>query len=137
KQKPAWLVTARMAKTTTRRIQPSNTIGSFHRRSFHAPAFAFLPVGLPFLGPCRILPSVNDLTVTQLTDRLLDSYAKVGGINHLDGKNLPSKSAIAAITTDLLRLLFPGFFDDRPAHSSELKVGTATLMDSVWERLEE
>ena len=58
-------------------------------------------------------PPVN-ATVIQLTDQLILSYAKAGGINHLDGKNLPSKSAIASFTADLLRLLFPGFFDDRP-----------------------
>jgi len=76
-------------------------------------------------------------TVTQLTDQLIVSYAKVGGINHLDGKNLPSKSAIAAITVDLLRLLFPGFFDEKMIHSSELKVEMVSLMDSVLERLED
>ena len=62
-------------------------------------------------------------TVTQLANQLVASYAKVGGINHLDGKNLPSKRAVAAITADLLRLLFPGFFDEKPIHSSEIKVG--------------
>jgi serine O-acetyltransferase len=77
-----------------------------------------------------------NLTVTQLTERLLASYARVGGINHLDGKNLPSKTAISGITLDLLKLLFPGFFDEKVIHSSELKVETATLMDSVQERLE-
>lgn len=76
-------------------------------------------------------------TVTQLTDQLILSYAKVGGINHLDGKNLPSKSGIAGITVDLLRLLFPGFFDDRTVHSSELKVEMVSLMDSVLDRLED
>jgi serine O-acetyltransferase len=63
------------------------------------------------------------------------SYARVGGINHLDGKNLPSKTAIASIACDLLRLLFPGFFDEMSIHSSQLKVETATLMDSALERL--
>ena len=62
-------------------------------------------------------------TVTQLTNELVASYARVGGINHLDGKNLPSKRAITAITMDLLRLLFPGFFDEKLIHSSEIKVG--------------
>jgi len=76
-------------------------------------------------------------SVTQLTDQLIVSYAKTGGINHLDGKNLPSKTAIAAITVDLLRLLFPGFFDERTIHSSELKVEMVSLMDSVLERLED
>src|SRR5215471_10290775 len=77
------------------------------------------------------------LTVTQLTERLVASYAREGGINHLDGKNLPSKRAIADITLDLLRLLFPGFFDEKLVHSSEIKVETATLLDSVLGRLED
>src|SRR5438552_9743740 len=77
------------------------------------------------------------LTVTQLTERLIASYARVGGINHLDGKNLPSKHAIADITADLLRLLFPGFFDEKLIHSSEIKVETATLLDSVLGNLED
>jgi serine O-acetyltransferase len=76
-------------------------------------------------------------TVTELTGQLIASYARVGGINHVDGKNLPSKSAIASITLDLLRLLFPGFFDEQPIQASELKAQTASLMDSVSERLED
>jgi serine O-acetyltransferase len=76
------------------------------------------------------------LTVTQLTEGLIASYARVGGINHLDGKNLPSKRAINSITVDLLRLLFPGFFDEKLIHSSEIKVETASRMDSVLGNLE-
>jgi hypothetical protein len=59
-------------------------------------------------------------TVTKLTNELVASYARVGGINHLDGKNLPSKRAIAAITQDLLRLLFPGYFDEKLIHSNTI-----------------
>ncbi len=78
-----------------------------------------------------------NLSVTELTEQLIASYARVGGINHLDGKNLPSKTAIGSITCDSLRLLFPGFFDEKSIHSSQLKADIATLMDSVLERLEE
>jgi len=92
---------------------------------------------LALLSRFRDNAGVQQLTVTQLTDRLVASYASVGGINHLDGKNLPSKSAITAITMDLLRLIFPGFFDDKPIHSSEIKVETASLMDSVLANLED
>ena len=81
-------------------------------------------------------PAVN-ATVTQITDGLIASYARVGGINHLDGTNLPSKTAIASITVDLLRLLFPGFFDEQTIHSSELKVEMTNLVDSVAGRLED
>ncbi len=77
------------------------------------------------------------LTVTQLTERLVASYASAGGINHLDGKNLPSKRAITIITIDLLRLLFPGFFDEKLIHSSEIKVETAALLDTVLGSLED
>ena len=77
------------------------------------------------------------LTVTQLTEKLVASYARAGGINHLDGKNLPSKSAITQITVDLLRLVFPGFFDEKPIHSSEIKVETASLLDIVLGSLED
>jgi serine O-acetyltransferase len=76
-------------------------------------------------------------TVTQLTNDLIASYARVGGINHLDGKNLPSKRAITLITIDLLRLLFPGFFDEKLIHSSEIKAETAALLDSVIGNLED
>ncbi|MCI0536057.1 MAG: serine O-acetyltransferase [Verrucomicrobiales bacterium] len=76
-------------------------------------------------------------TVTELTDQLIASYARVGGINHLDGVNLPSKTVIGFITIDLLKLLFPGFFDEKSLHSSEIKTETANLMDFVLGRLED
>ena len=76
------------------------------------------------------------LTLDQLTERLVASYAQVGGINHLDGKNLPSKRVIAAITMDLLRLLFPGFFDEKLSHSSQIRQETRALLDKVSKNLE-
>src|SRR5438309_655687 len=97
-----------------------------------------LPHGLNLALPGDLPDSVAvKLTVTQLTDRLIASYARAGGINHLDGKNLPSKRAVAGITVDLLRLLFPGFFDEKLIHSSEIKVETATLLDAVLGKLED
>jgi serine O-acetyltransferase len=71
-----------------------------------------------------------------LTERLMASYVRGGGINHVEGKNLPSKRAITGITADLLRLLFPGFFDEKLIHSSEIEAVTTTLLASVLDRLE-
>lgn len=67
----------------------------------------------------------------------MTSYAQLGGINRLEGANLPSKGAVVEITADLLRLLFPGFYDDRVIESSELKAETALLLDSLAGRLED
>jgi len=76
------------------------------------------------------------VTPSNLTEGLMTSYADVGGINHVDGKNLPSKHAIADITLDLLRLLFPGFFDETPVRLSEIEGLTSALVDRVLVRLE-
>jgi serine O-acetyltransferase len=78
-----------------------------------------------------------NFSVTELTQSLLASYRQHGGINHLDGVNLPSKGAVVDITRDLLRVVFPGFFDDHVIHSSELKAETALLLDSIAGRLED
>jgi len=64
------------------------------------------------------------------------SYVRAGGINHVDGKNLPSKPVITHITVDLLRLMFPGYFGEKLIHSSEIGGVTAALLDSVLARLE-
>ena len=77
------------------------------------------------------------LTVARLTESLVDSYARLGGINHLDGNNLPSQKAIANVTRNLLRLLFPGFFDDRVIHSSAIRAETMKLLETVAVSLEE
>lgn len=89
---------------------------------------------MPFRRDWGILNAVQ-LTVTQLTDRLVASYNTTGVINHLDGKNLPSKRAVAVITVDLLRLLFPGFFDEKLTHSSKIRSETALLVETVLGRL--
>jgi len=68
---------------------------------------------------------------------LMESYRRIGSINHLEGKNLPSKRAVGLIARDLLRLLFPGFFGERLPHAEELETEVATLLHSVCQRLRE
>lgn len=42
---------------------------------------------------------------------LLESYRSDGGINHIDGVNLPSQGSVNHLAVDCMHLLFPGFFD--------------------------
>jgi serine O-acetyltransferase len=76
------------------------------------------------------------ISVDDLAASLMASYTCAGGINHVDGKNLPSKPAIAHITVDLLRLMFPGYFGEKLIHSSEVAAVTTALLDRVMARLE-
>src|SRR6202789_2150953 len=54
-----------------------------------------------------------DRPMKKLVEQLLESYADCGGINHLTGVNLPSKMAVAALTQDLLHIIFPGFISEQ------------------------
>ncbi|MDW8344186.1 MAG: serine O-acetyltransferase EpsC [Verrucomicrobiae bacterium] len=77
-----------------------------------------------------------DEALFRVVGRLVDSFEEVGGINHLDGVNLPSREAVVDIARDLLRIMFPGFYDKEPLHSADLATFTAELIGSVARRLE-
>ncbi len=73
----------------------------------------------------------------RITEQILTSYQNGGGINHIDGSNLPSKRALAAICEDLLQLLFPGFHDQEPIHSIHLRRVTGHRIFSIADRFKE
>ena len=73
---------------------------------------------------------------SHLLQPLLDSYRNVGGINHLDRINLPSKQAIALLCNDLLHLLFPGFFSEEAVSSAELPDAAQEIIDRIASQLE-
>lgn len=52
------------------------------------------------------------MSLDDIQQALLASYARHGGINHLDGVNLPAQSSVNQIAVDCMHLLFPGFFEE-------------------------
>ncbi len=80
-------------------------------------------------------PVENNLA--KVVEQILTSYQTGGGMNNIDGSNLPSKRALATICEDLLQLLFPGFHDQDPIHSQHLPRVTQHRVFSVSERLVE
>lgn len=71
----------------------------------------------------------------KITNSLLESYENVGGINNIDGANLPSKRAVATICQDLLQLFFPGFHDEEAIHSRHLHRVTAFRVRNIADHL--
>ena len=71
----------------------------------------------------------------EIVSALIASYHEIGGINHVDCGNLPSKRAVASLCEDLLHLLFPGFFADEALASDELQMMTNELVASVRQHL--
>ena len=79
--------------------------------------------------------SMTESNLIPLVTNVLSSYRKIGGINNIDGSNLPSKRAIAQICEDLLQIIFPGFHDEQPIATEQVNEITSTRIMSVAERL--
>ena len=60
----------------------------------------------------------------------------MGGINHVDRANLPSKRSIALLCEDLLHLLFPGFFSGDAVSTEELPEAVMEIIDKIARRME-
>jgi serine O-acetyltransferase len=52
------------------------------------------------------------MTHDEIKRALLTSYETDGGINHLDGINLPSQGSVNQLARDFMHLLFPGYFEE-------------------------
>jgi serine O-acetyltransferase len=76
-----------------------------------------------------------DDPMKRLVDELLESYAQCGGIKHIAGCRLPSKMAVAALTQDLLHVIFPGFIAEHHVSKEDLPQETAHQLSSLEKRL--
>jgi serine O-acetyltransferase len=66
---------------------------------------------------------------------LLESYSRHGGINHLDGVNLPSQQSVNQLAVDCMHLLFPGYFEAAGLKESALPAHVGRLLARIDERL--
>jgi serine O-acetyltransferase len=75
------------------------------------------------------------MTPQAIKQALLESYALGGGINHLDGANLPSQDRVTDLARDLMHLLFPGFFEDTGLTQAEASPWLDKLLAKIESRL--
>ncbi|CAM3080406.1 serine O-acetyltransferase EpsC [Rariglobus hedericola] len=71
------------------------------------------------------------MTLDDITKALLASYETEGGINHLDGINLPSDESVNRLASDFMHLLFPGFFEQKPVTKKEVPALTASRLGAI------
>lgn len=76
-----------------------------------------------------------DTDLNTRIDALIVSYHAHGGINHIDGSNLPQRSAIIEITRELLSLVFPGYFDLEAMTRANMRYITGARVDDVYQKL--
>ena len=68
-------------------------------------------------------------------DGILESYRDIGGINHLEGPNLPSQQSVARIVEDLESLVFPGFHAEENLDLAGLRWAIGAKVASVFRAL--
>lgn len=54
---------------------------------------------------------LSDPRFVQAVEGLLDSYVEQGGINHIEGHNLPSLELVIEVIQELEGVLFPGYYE--------------------------
>ncbi len=74
------------------------------------------------------------MTPDAIKQALLASYARDGGINHLDGVNLPSQDTVAELARDFMHVLFPGYFGSSLA-KGEVSAWLDGLLAKINQRL--
>ena len=67
---------------------------------------------------------------------LLASYETDGGINHLDGVNLPSQESVNILARDCMHLLFPGYFEDRTLGKKDVPALISRVLTAIEQRLQ-
>jgi serine O-acetyltransferase len=72
------------------------------------------------------------MTHEEIKRALLASYEADGGINHLDGVNLPSQESVNQLARDLMHLLFPGYFEE----TSLVKKDVPAMVDQKLRHIE-
>ncbi|WP_221031043.1 serine O-acetyltransferase [Actomonas aquatica] len=77
------------------------------------------------------------MTIDAIQRALLESYQTLGGINHINGSNLPSDQSINWLAAEIMHLLFPGFFESKPLATEDVPKITAERLKNVCARLEE
>lgn len=70
-----------------------------------------------------------------LTDRIVDSYSKIGTIDHLGHSQLPSTQEVISIANDLKEVIFPGYRRRQNLHVENVTYHIGDLIDGLYDRM--
>jgi serine O-acetyltransferase len=70
-----------------------------------------------------------------LVDDVIKNYETFGGMDHLEGKDLPSKKVVIEVLEDMLTVFFPGYLGKTEITKSNVKYVLGNTLTSVYARL--
>jgi hypothetical protein len=71
----------------------------------------------------------------KLVDGIIRSYETIGGMDHLKGKDLPSKKVVTEVLEDLITVLFPGYLGKEDVTKANIKYLLGNTLTSIYTRL--
>jgi serine O-acetyltransferase len=80
-----------------------------------------------------IIPAKDRLPL--LTERIVDTYAEIGGTVHLGNCPMPTYNTVVSIIEDLKSVLFPGYRRRDSLRLSNLIYHVGNLVDTLYDRL--
>ena len=79
--------------------------------------------------------SWKQTSLPKLVKEISENYDVYGGINHLDGKDLPSKKVVIEILEDILSVLFPGYLGKEKITKTSIPEYLNKTLASIYSRL--
>ncbi len=73
--------------------------------------------------------------LTDLTDRILETYDRIGKINHLGHSPLPNIGAVHEILQDIQEIIFPGYRRRQNLHGANVGYYIGDLIDGLHDKL--
>jgi serine O-acetyltransferase len=71
----------------------------------------------------------------KLVDEIVKNYETIGGMDHLKGRDLPSKKVVIEVLEDLFTVLFPGYLGKEGVTGTNIKYFLGNILNSVYTRL--
>jgi serine O-acetyltransferase len=89
------------------------------------------------LMTCKVKPISNwvEIGLPKLVEGMIENYQTYGGMDHLEGKDLPSKKVVIEVLEDLLTVIFPGYLGKTEITKSNVKYVIGNMLTSIHSRL--
>jgi serine O-acetyltransferase len=89
------------------------------------------------LMTCEVQPPNNwvEEGLPKLVDNIISNYQTFGGMDHLEGKDLPSKKVVIEVFEDLLTVFFPGYLGKTEITKAKARYVIGNTLISVYTRL--
>jgi len=71
----------------------------------------------------------------RLVEDIISNYETIGGMDHLEGKDLPSKKVVTEVLEDLFTILFPGYLGKEGITKANIKYFLGNILASVYTQL--